>query len=115
MMRLDELMSEAEVYEKWPRLFVDKELRNARQARLIEWFNMRSGIYYTEAQLVAYLERKLQKSCEQSEALDVENKTASSKSGTNGSDKNKKPGLSIVTGMTKDESALVARALEQRT
>ncbi len=114
MSELDALIHENRVYERWPGLFADKELREARQHRLIEWFDLRKGPHYTEAQLSAYLARRIQKPCEQSNVLEVESKPASSKSAANGSAKNKKAGLSIVTG-TPDQAAFLARAFEPRT
>lgn len=112
---LDELIHETQVYERWPRLFADKELREARKRRLIEWFDLRMGPHYTETQLAAYLAQRIQKPCEKSEALEVESKPASSKSETNGSGRSKRAGLSIATGTTSEQSAFLAKAFEQRT
>jgi hypothetical protein len=56
-----ELMSETEVYKRFPSIFADKELREARQAGLIEWYNLRKGPHYSENQLIAYVQTKLRK------------------------------------------------------
>ncbi|SRR5579883_3420041 len=114
-LKLDQLIHENEVYKKWPGIFADKELREARQRRAIEWFDLRKGPHYTEAQLAAYLAQRIQRPCEKTALLDVESEPASSKSEINGSGRNKKPGLSIVTGMTPEQAALLAGALKQKT
>jgi hypothetical protein len=108
---LDELLHETKVYERWGHLLVDKELRQARQAKIIEWFDLRSGPHYTEAQVLEYLSKRIIKPCE-SKALEHENSNASSNSGNNGSAKSKKAALSIVTGMTPENEKLAAAALE---
>jgi len=113
MVKLDDLISESQVYERWRTLFVDKELRLARQQRLIEWFDLWAGIHYTEAQLAAYIERWVQKSCEQTGPLEVEKKKASSKLETNGSTVSRTAGLSIATGTTKEQGEFLARAFER--
>jgi hypothetical protein len=113
---LNDLMHEDTVYEKWPGLFADKELREARKTRVIEWFALRKGPHYTEAQLAAYLARRIQKPCEKTGVLEeVKPERASSKSAANGSAGSKKAGLSIVTGMTPELAGLAAKAFEPRT
>lgn len=58
---ITDLMSETEVYKRFPNIFADKELREARQAGDIEWYNLRKGPHYSEDQLIAYVETKLRK------------------------------------------------------
>lgn len=53
---LGDLMSEREVYEKYGHIFVDAELRQARQGGKIDFYDLRKGIFYTERQLLAYLD-----------------------------------------------------------
>lgn len=62
--KLDELMSEKQVYEKYKDLFSERELREARQKGLLEFFDLRKGVYYCEEQLAAYLSSKATKKCQ---------------------------------------------------
>jgi hypothetical protein len=59
-----ELMSERDVYDRFPKVFADKELREARQNGEIEYYLLRMGPYYSEKQLIAYLEKRLRKPCQ---------------------------------------------------
>jgi hypothetical protein len=61
--KLDDLMSERQVYEKYKDLFADRELREARQSGLLEFFDLRKGPYYSEEQLAAYLSTKATRKC----------------------------------------------------
>ena len=43
---LSTLLHENEVMARYGRLFVDRELRQARRSRMIKWFNLRRGPHY---------------------------------------------------------------------
>jgi hypothetical protein len=111
--KLSDLMHESDVYEKWPTLFADKELREARKAHSIEWFDLRKGPHYTEAQIITYLQRRIRKPCEQNQALAEENvnKDESSSSKDNGSSRSRTE-LTLVHGMMPELEERAARALE---
>lgn len=51
----DELMHEDEVYKKYPSLFADRELKEARRGGLIRWYATRKGAFYSTLQLKDYL------------------------------------------------------------
>lgn len=109
-----ELMSERDVYDRFPKVFADKELREARQNGEIEYYMLRMGPYYSEKQLIAYLEKRLRKPC-QSRPLAPETPELGS-SVNNGSARKRAHLTSIATGMsqaTASEDALIARALER--
>ena len=66
-----DLMHEDRVYTKYPDLFADRELREARKAGEIRWFDLRKGPHYTDAQIMEYLESQERKLCHQpNEKLD---------------------------------------------
>lgn len=118
---ITDLMSETEVYKRFPNIFADKELREARQAGDIEWYNLRKGPHYSEDQLIAYLNKRLRKPC-QNRPLAPENPQqpethAPGSSKTSGSGKRRGRPISIVTGMPpmENDDVLIARALEQTT
>lgn len=113
---LDDLISEREVYQRYGHLFVIDELRQARQSRQLECFELRKGIFYTQAQLLFYLETRRRKQCQNRPLLDLENEPrhASGNSRTNGSAR--KPVRLISTDTsTQETEELVAKALERRT
>jgi hypothetical protein len=110
--RLDELMSENHVYKIWGHLLVDKELREARQNGLIEWFNLRKGPHYTELQIINYFLTRVRSACDVNKVLQMDGAIDDSKSSANGSAKSKKAALSIVTGTTQLPAELVEKALE---
>lgn len=123
LQRVSDLMSEKEVYEKFPNIFADKELREARQAGQIEYYNLRKGPHYSEDQLIGYLETRRKKPC-QNRPLVLEasdNKADSGSSVTNGSDKRRVRlittdiGTNPATTQTESEDELIARALERTT
>ncbi len=61
----DDLMTEDQVYERYPKKFADRELREARQKGLIDFYDLRKGPHYSEEQLAAYLETQLKsKQCD---------------------------------------------------
>lgn len=118
---LDELMHEKEVMEKWRSLFAEDELREARQAKRIEWFDLRKGPHYTEEQLVEYLETRKRARGQRPNPLDPgpEQPELSlpprSEAWRKGLDKQRRAAASLVTG-TSPESALefAAEALAQK-
>jgi hypothetical protein len=110
------LMSEKEVYDKYPHIFADKELREARQRGELEFFALRKGVFYTEDQLLAYLNQRRQKPCANRPLLvqESDNPPASGNSKTNGS--GAKPVRLITTDAgTQETDGLIARALERQT
>ena len=106
----DALMHEDLVMELYGHLFADRELREARKARTIEWHDLRKGPHYTREQLSDYLRSKVKKKCETNSPIDTNRdvnngapakQRGSSKSEDTGSDLKKIPTLSSITGMTK--------------
>lgn len=65
----DDLMNEDEVYTRYPKKFADRELREARQKGLIDFYDLRKGPHYSEEQLAAYLETQLKSKQCQNELL----------------------------------------------
>ncbi|MGE5510270.1 MAG: hypothetical protein ACM31O_03350 [Bacteroidota bacterium] len=111
--KLDDLMSEDEVMERWGKLLAARELREARQAGLIEWFDLRKGPHYTAAGVMAYLALKKVAPC-RNEKLDPakESPTASGRSAATGSPAKKTARLSIIAGMTPQLEERAAKALD---
>lgn len=113
---LSDLMSEDEVYKEYRHIFADKELREARQAGELEYYKLRKGIFYTEEQLLAYLEQRKQQPC-QRKPLNLVESGSNPESGntkTNGSAK-KTARLTTIDTSTPEMNELVAKALERRT
>jgi hypothetical protein len=50
-----DLMHEDQVYERYPGLFADRELREARKVGAIAWYDLRKGPHYTDADIMDYL------------------------------------------------------------
>jgi hypothetical protein len=65
-----DLMHEDQVYEKYPNLFIKRELREARKAGVIRWFDLRSGPHYTDAQIMEYLTSQERSLCQENAKLD---------------------------------------------
>lgn len=116
----DALMHEDLVMERYGHLFADRELREARKARTIEWHDLRKGPHYTREQLSDYLRSKVKKKCGTNSPLDANRPPdseapakhpASSNSAATGSDTKKIPNLSTVTGMTTQLEELAAELL----
>src|SRR5688572_20347331 len=96
---ITELMNEKEVYDRFPNIFADKELREARQRGEIEYYSLRKGPYYSEAQLIAYLEKRLRKPCQNRPLAPEEvSSPAPGSSATNGSGRKRPRLISIGTG-----------------
>jgi hypothetical protein len=115
--RPDDLMHEDEVYEKYPRLFADRELREARKAGVIRWYDLRKGPHYTDAQIMEYLSRQERSPCPPNERLDParDNPTASSRSAHSGSGGRRGATISSITGMTLGLEEHAARQLDSET
>jgi len=47
-----DLMYEDRVYEKYPGLFAERELREARKNGCIRWYDLRKGPHYTDSQIM---------------------------------------------------------------
>ena len=105
---IDDLMSEAEVLEKYGQRFVDKELLQARKEGLIEYHDLRKGKHYTKAGLSAYLNQKRVLPCPRNPPLIVpedganENKPVFSNMDSNGSTGKKKTAHGSDIGMTQE-------------
>lgn len=117
---LSDLMSEDEVYEKYKHIFVDRELREARQTGELEFYKLRKGIYYLESQLIDYLEKRKQRPCPNRPlAPESDNSNDSGRSGISGS--RRRPELRTITDAgtssekASDVDAYVERALERQT
>lgn len=119
-----ELISEAEVYKKYPNLFADRELREARKSGKIAFFNLRKGVYYSPDQIAAYLNSKVTIKC-QNKLLSEDEKPsgpdegaagkspASSKSATTGSTTpTREARSSTIAGMTPELEKRAAARLE---
>jgi hypothetical protein len=111
--KLDDLMHEKEVYERWKGRFAEDELKEARQSGRIEWFDLRKGPHYTEAQLLDYLETR-KRVCQRARPLNPEQEQPEesqpngSNSKGNGSDKKRRGGISIVTGTSGKGNAVLS-------
>jgi hypothetical protein len=114
--RLEDLLSEKEVYEKYGRLLADRELREARQRGLISWFDLRKGPHYTADQIMAYFKRRERQICEQESLTRApESGSASSRSATIGWAMRPGATTSSTTGMTPELEERAARLLESET
>lgn len=51
----DDLLSEEQVYQQWGHLLVGRELREARKAGRIGWYDLRTGPHYSVGQVMDYL------------------------------------------------------------
>lgn len=113
--RLAELIKESEVYARFPGLFADRELRQARHNGRIQFYRLRTGVFYTEEQLVDYIEQYRVDACTDGDPLysEPENKAVEngSRSEANGSGKRTASGTAI--GMTPQQGAAVANLLER--
>jgi len=116
-MKLDDLISEIEVYERYRNIFAAGELREARQRSEIEYYALRKGVHYTEEQLVEYLNKRVKRPWQNAPLRAVPesgNPPGSSSFETNGSGERPAPQTSFAIGTTETDT-LVARALEPPT
>jgi hypothetical protein len=110
----EDLMHENEVYEKYPNLFADRELREARQQGLIGWYDTRKGPQYTKAQLMGYLHTKERAPCRNEKLNEArESPRASSKSATTGSSTKRTATITPIAGMTPALEKSAAELLER--
>lgn len=113
---LSDLISEKAVYERYGEIFAQHELREARNAGLLAHYHLRKGIFYTEGQLLAYIERRRQEPCENKLLVpEKDDPRASGNSKTSGSGASKKAALTIIDSGTQEMDELIARALGPRT
>lgn len=71
MVRLADLILESDVYDRFPGLFVTDELRMARQRGEVAFYPRGRAIYYTEGDLVAYVQsKKVVPQCRDNKPLD---------------------------------------------
>lgn len=112
----DDLLREDQVYERYGHLLAERELREARKAGHIEWYDLRKGPHYTIQQVMRYLDRQKQPLCD-NQRLDParEPPSVSSKSESTGSAEKKASRPYIVTGMTQRLEERAASLLEQET
>lgn len=118
-----DLISEADVYKRYPDLFADRELREARQRGQIAFFNLRKGVYYSPEQIAAYLNSKVTMKCKNAtlnedgtkgqDAEAPEKSPGYSSSETSGSTTpTQKARSSTIVGMTPDLEKRAAARLE---
>lgn len=116
--KLEDLISEKEVYERY-KLFADRELLEARQSGELEFYKLRKGIYYTEAQLIAYLEKRKQQPWQNRPLAEPASESSNGSGNSKTSGSAKKPALRTITGAGTQapelDGELVARALEHQT
>jgi hypothetical protein len=112
-----DLMHEDQVYEKYPGLFADRELREARKSGLIRWYDLRKGPHYTDEQIMEYLNSQEQFRCKANEKLDParDNPTVSSRSEPTDLAGRKGASISSIIGMTPKLEEHAARQLESET
>ncbi len=116
--------SENDVYDIYGKMLKEKELRRARQLRLIEYVPSGRDFFYKKAWVEEYLESKKVPKCAQTqntlraalpeEAEESGKSGAYSNSRSNGSSK-KATGLTLVRGMTPNLAERVAEALAPQT
>jgi hypothetical protein len=113
MNSLSDLIHEDTVYERFPGVFATRELREARQAGLIQWYDLRKGPHYTEAQLMAYIQTKERKGCDNGK-LDPERESppVSGRSENTGLPSRKPPRSGNIVGMTPALERYAADQLE---
>ena len=71
MQSLAELIPEDQVYDRFPGLFLDRELVTARKREEIAYYPRGRSIYYVEADLIAYIQsKKVKPACESNKPLD---------------------------------------------
>jgi hypothetical protein len=115
--KLEDLLSEKDVYDRYGKLLADRELREARKNGEIGWFDLRKGPHYTAEQVMNYLKLKEQLPCQApgSSAEASERLSASSKSVPTGSDTRPRATTSSIIGMTKKLEERAAKALDCET
>lgn len=108
ILQLPPLLSEAEAVEQYGAFLEDKELRRARQERVLGYYKLKGKILYREDELADYIKAKLEgrytKPCQ-----------INSGSGDTGSTTSKDRGTSTGSGMTPELERSGAALLRQQT
>lgn len=120
--RLEDLLSEHEVYDRYGKLLAERELREARKNREIGWYDLRKGPHYTPAQIMDYLKLRECQPCQPNQPLDADKpvpgpqangkRNGSSRSGLSGSDAKPTATISSIAGMTTTLEERAARRLD---
>lgn len=103
---LPKLVTEAEAYEVYGAVLQDKELRRARQARVIGYYKRRGKVLYREDELAAYVEAAIERSYVA---------PCGSQSGNTGSTPFQDQPTSIGSGMSPELERAGASRLRQQT
>jgi hypothetical protein len=111
-----DLCSEKDVMDRFGHLLTERELREARQAGRIGYYDLRKGIFYTEPQVMAYLALSEKAPCRNAK-LDPEKEAplASSRSEPTGSGRRPGASISSIIGMTPRLEERAAERLERET
>jgi hypothetical protein len=111
-----DLISEDVVMERYGNLFGKRELKQARNDGLIGYFELKTGIFYTDADLMAYLQRN-RRECQKNARLDSDRETPDARmsSGIIGSTESQETRSGTTTGTTRNPVELAARRLERVT
>lgn len=113
---LDDLMHEKEVEQTYGKILADRELREARQAGLIGWYDLRKGPHYTRQQIMDYLALREKKPCQTepdvNKPLEPVRASASSSSAATGSGRSPEAAPSRIIGMTRALEERAAKALD---
>lgn len=115
---LDDLMHEKDVEQKYGKILADRELREARQAGLIGWYDLRKGPHYTTKQVMDYLALREKKPCKTEPDVNKPlvpepvKPSASSSSAATGSGRSPAAAPSPIIGMTRALEERAARALD---
>ena len=107
VVRVPEVYSERDAVERLCRAgfkVSEREMREARHAGEIDYYQRGRRFWYSEAQLAAFVARHEVVSC----------RNDSSNSGDNGSGQSPEPEPSTDSGMTPEHARLVAEVLGQR-
>ena len=117
MQALSDLIKEPDVYKRFPGVFSEDELRLARTRDLIAFYPLGRSFYYTEADLVAYVQsKKVDPACKERNApLSPDKEMPSSSSETTGSTASRAEPTSTVIGMTPALEKRAAKLLSSLT
>lgn len=113
-----DLLSETEVYERFGKCLVNRELRLARKRGQIGWYDLRAGPHYSVAQVMDYLKLMERKPCPTTNDPlndNVEEMDDCSPLATSGLAGKPVAIRSTNTGMTPELEELAARRLERMT
>lgn len=104
---LSDLISEKEVYARWPGVFAEGELSDLRRAKMITCYKLSNQrVFYLERDLVAYIKRHMEFArANEGEECRGKNESACSSTADTGSVESQTTTGSIDTGSTVEESA----------